>query len=227
MPGMDHRCSRVSYCAGRACRAQTSAAHRLAQPAAHHGRDLRGRRHHRHRRAHHRHAAFRGPEATDRHRKRRRRRRHDRRGARRESPGGRLPVRAGQCRHPRPEPDALQESVSTTPRPILRRSACSSICRCCMVSRTDAAAQRSQEFIAYAKANQAKMQYGSAGTGAPTHLACALLNVAMGVNITHVPYRGSALALQDMIAGRIDYHCLNRVGRDPAHRSARTPRRSR
>ena len=31
----------------------------------------------------------------------------------------------------------------------------------------------------------------------------------MGVNITHVPYRGSALALQDMIAGRIDYHCLN------------------
>ena len=78
-----------------------------------------------------------------------------------------------------------------------------------MVSRTTLPPNDLKEFIAYAKTNQAKMQYGSAGTGAPTHLACALLNVAMGVNITHVPYRGSALALQDMIGGRIDYHCLN------------------
>jgi tripartite-type tricarboxylate transporter receptor subunit TctC len=78
-----------------------------------------------------------------------------------------------------------------------------------LVARMDLPANNLQEFIAYAKANQAKMQYGSAGTGAPTHLACALLNAAIGVNITHVPYRGSALALQDMIAGRIDYHCLN------------------
>jgi tripartite-type tricarboxylate transporter receptor subunit TctC len=78
-----------------------------------------------------------------------------------------------------------------------------------MVARTDLPANNLKEFMAYAKVNQAKMQYASAGTGAPTHLACALLNVAMGVNITHVPYRGSALALQDMIAGRIDYHCLN------------------
>jgi tripartite-type tricarboxylate transporter receptor subunit TctC len=78
-----------------------------------------------------------------------------------------------------------------------------------LVARMDLPANNLLEFIAYAKANQAKMQYGSAGTGAPTHLACALLNAAIGVNITHVPYRGSALALQDMIAGRIDYHCLN------------------
>jgi tripartite-type tricarboxylate transporter receptor subunit TctC len=78
-----------------------------------------------------------------------------------------------------------------------------------MVARMDFPANNLAEFIAYAKVNQAKMQYASAGTGAPTHLACALLNVAMGVNVTHVPYRGSALALQDMIAGRIDYHCLN------------------
>ncbi len=78
-----------------------------------------------------------------------------------------------------------------------------------MVARMDLPANDLREFMAYAKANQAKMQYASAGTGAPTHLSCALLNHAMGVNITHVPYRGSALALQDMIAGRIDYHCLN------------------
>jgi tripartite-type tricarboxylate transporter receptor subunit TctC len=78
-----------------------------------------------------------------------------------------------------------------------------------MVARTTLPPNDLKEFIAYAKVNQAKMQYASAGTGAPTHLACALLNVAMGVSITHVPYRGSAIALQDMIAGRVDYHCLN------------------
>ena len=84
-----------------------------------------------------------------------------------------------------------------------------------MVARTTLPANDLREFIAYAKANQSKMQYASAGTGAPTHLACALLNSAIGVNITHVPYRGSALALQDMIAGRIDYHCLNAAAAIP------------
>ena len=78
-----------------------------------------------------------------------------------------------------------------------------------VVTRTTLPPNNLQEFIAYARANQAKMQYGSAGTGASTHLSCALFNAAIGVNITHVPYRGSSQALQDMIGGRIDYHCLN------------------
>jgi tripartite-type tricarboxylate transporter receptor subunit TctC len=78
-----------------------------------------------------------------------------------------------------------------------------------LTTRTTLPPNNLQDFIAYAKATQAKMQYGSAGTGAPTHLACALFNAAIGVNITHVPYRGSSPALQDMIAGRIDYFCLN------------------
>jgi len=90
-----------------------------------------------------------------------------------------------------------------------------------MVARTSLPADNLQEFIAYAKANQAKMQYGSAGTGAPTHLSCALLNAAIGVNVTHVPYRGSAPALQDLIAGRIDYHCLNAAAAIP-HIEGRT-----
>jgi tripartite-type tricarboxylate transporter receptor subunit TctC len=84
-----------------------------------------------------------------------------------------------------------------------------------MVSRTNLPANNLPEFIAYAKANQAKMQYASAGAGSPTHLSCALLNAAIGVNITHIPYRGSAPALQDMIAGRIDYHCLNAAAAIP------------
>jgi tripartite-type tricarboxylate transporter receptor subunit TctC len=65
------------------------------------------------------------------------------------------------------------------------------------------------EFIAYGKANADKMQYASAGTGSPTHLSCALFNVAVGLKITHVPYRGSGASIQDLVAGRIDYHCLN------------------
>jgi len=64
------------------------------------------------------------------------------------------------------------------------------------------------EFIAYAKANHANMQFGSAGTGSADHLACVLLNAAIGINITHVPYRGGAPAIQDLIAGRIDYSCF-------------------
>jgi tripartite-type tricarboxylate transporter receptor subunit TctC len=73
--------------------------------------------------------------------------------------------------------------------------------------RKDLPADDLQAFIAYAKANQAKMQFGSAGAGSGTHLACALFNAAIGVDVTHVPYRGSALGLQDLIGGRIDYLC--------------------
>lgn len=64
-----------------------------------------------------------------------------------------------------------------------------------------------KDFVAYAKANQDKMQFGSAGAGSATHLGCVLLNYVIGVNITHVPYRGTGPALQDLEGGRIDYVC--------------------
>ncbi len=76
-----------------------------------------------------------------------------------------------------------------------------------LIARKDLPAQNLQEFIAYVKANQSKMQFGSAGVGSGTHLPCVLLNTAMGVNVTHVPYRGEAPAQQDLIGGRIDYMC--------------------
>jgi tripartite-type tricarboxylate transporter receptor subunit TctC len=63
------------------------------------------------------------------------------------------------------------------------------------------------EFVAYAKANQAKMQYGSPGGGSSSHIACVVLNHIIGVDPTHVPYRGGALAMQDLVGGRIDYQC--------------------
>jgi tripartite-type tricarboxylate transporter receptor subunit TctC len=76
-----------------------------------------------------------------------------------------------------------------------------------LVTRKDLPVSSLPEFIAYAKANQAKMQFGSAGVGSPVHLACVLLNAALGVNITHIAYRGGAPAMQDLIGGRIDYWC--------------------
>jgi tripartite-type tricarboxylate transporter receptor subunit TctC len=64
-----------------------------------------------------------------------------------------------------------------------------------------------KEFVAYAKANHSKMQFASGGAGAASHLGCVVLNTAMGVNITHVPFRGGGPALQEVMGGRIDYQC--------------------
>jgi tripartite-type tricarboxylate transporter receptor subunit TctC len=76
-----------------------------------------------------------------------------------------------------------------------------------LVTRNELPVKDLKEFTAYTKANQAKMQYGSAGAGSGSHLACAQLNATLGVEVTHVPYRGSPPAMQDLIAGRIDYFC--------------------
>ena len=51
------------------------------------------------------------------------------------------------------------------------------------------------------------MQFGSAGAGSATHLGCVLLNYVLGTNITHVPYRGTGPAMQDLQGGRIDFLC--------------------
>ncbi len=76
-----------------------------------------------------------------------------------------------------------------------------------LVARKDFPADTLPAFIAHAKANQTKMQYGSAGAGSATHMTCVLLNAAIGVKITHVPYRGTGPAMQDLMGGRIDYIC--------------------
>src|SRR5437868_7035583 len=63
------------------------------------------------------------------------------------------------------------------------------------------------EFIAYLKANQDKVQFASAGAGSASHVSCVLLNAMLGINVTHVPYRGLGPAMQDLIAGRVQYIC--------------------
>jgi tripartite-type tricarboxylate transporter receptor subunit TctC len=76
-----------------------------------------------------------------------------------------------------------------------------------LIVRKDMPVNDLKEFVAYAKKNQDKMSYGSAGTGSATHLACIVLDAAMGTHITHVPYRGTGPAMGDLQAGRIDYLC--------------------
>src|SRR5262249_42759880 len=62
-----------------------------------------------------------------------------------------------------------------------------------LLARKDLPADDLAGFIAYAKANQAKMQYGSPGAGSVNHLACALLNASVGIEVTHIPYRAAIM----------------------------------
>jgi len=76
-----------------------------------------------------------------------------------------------------------------------------------LIVRKDLPANNLPEFIAYAKAHAGTLKFGSAGAGSGPHVTCLLLNAAMGVTPTHIPYRGSAQAEQDLVAGRFDYMC--------------------
>jgi len=76
-----------------------------------------------------------------------------------------------------------------------------------LIVRKDFPADDLKGFIAYAKANHTTMQYGSGGTGTSAHIGCVLLNQAIGVDVTHIPYRGGGPAMADLMAGRVDYVC--------------------
>jgi len=66
-----------------------------------------------------------------------------------------------------------------------------------------------REFMAFAKANAAKLSYGSGGIGSTPHMAGELLNLSLGVRITHVPYKGEVPALTDVLAGQLPYMFAN------------------
>ena len=61
------------------------------------------------------------------------------------------------------------------------------------------------QFVAYAKANPGKLSYGSSGVGSSSHLGAALLAQMAGIELTHVPYRGSSAAANDFLGGRLDF----------------------
>lgn len=72
-----------------------------------------------------------------------------------------------------------------------------------------------KEFIVYLKANAAKMNYGTGGVGATSHLTCLYLDSLLGVKPLHVPFRGSGPALNAVLSGEIDYVCDQTVGVAP------------
>ena len=73
-----------------------------------------------------------------------------------------------------------------------------------------------REFIAYVKANASKMNYGTGGVGATSHLTCLFLDSLLGVTPQHVPFRGSGPALNALLGGQVDYVCDQTVGVVPS-----------
>lgn len=76
-----------------------------------------------------------------------------------------------------------------------------------LVAKPQMEAKDARELVALAKARPGKLSYASAGPGTPPHLACEMFKLATGTYITHVPYRGAAPALQDVMAGQADFVC--------------------
>jgi putative tricarboxylic transport membrane protein len=76
-----------------------------------------------------------------------------------------------------------------------------------LIARKDLPANNLKELIAWLKANEKTATFGSAGVGSGTHVPCVMLNLALKLNITHIPYRGAAPVMQDLIGGRLDYMC--------------------
>jgi len=74
-----------------------------------------------------------------------------------------------------------------------------------LIVRKDFPAKTFTEFVAYVKAHADKIQYGSPGVGSGGHVCAILFDQAIGVKPTHVPYRGAAPAMQDLVGGRLDY----------------------
>lgn len=78
-----------------------------------------------------------------------------------------------------------------------------------------------KEFLAYAKANPGKINYGSAGIGSAPHLSMELIKGMAGVNMVHVPYKGAGLALADVLAGQVQALCSSLAGLLPHIKSGR------
>ncbi len=84
-----------------------------------------------------------------------------------------------------------------------------------LIVRKDLPVSTMGEFAAYVKTNQAKMQFGSAGVGTAPHIVCSEITKSIGATVTHISYRGSAEALQDLLAGHLDFYCALAISAIP------------
>lgn len=75
-----------------------------------------------------------------------------------------------------------------------------------LVARADLPVADIKEFLAFAKSHPGKLSFGSAGNGSSPHLAAEMMKSQAGLFAVHVPYRGAAPALQDLLAGQIDFY---------------------
>jgi tripartite-type tricarboxylate transporter receptor subunit TctC len=85
-----------------------------------------------------------------------------------------------------------------------------------VVAKKDLPVKDFREFVDYLKANAAKMNYGTGGVGATSHLTCLFLDSLLDVKPQHVPFRGSGPALNALLGGQIDYVCDQTVGVVPS-----------
>src|SRR5215468_2451862 len=76
-----------------------------------------------------------------------------------------------------------------------------------LIARKDLPVANLREFADYVKKNGSKMQFGSAGVGTANHLVCYEITRAIGANVAHVSYRGSAEAMTGLVAGHLDFYC--------------------
>ncbi len=78
-----------------------------------------------------------------------------------------------------------------------------------------------KELLEYLKANAGKVNWGSSGTGSSLHIGLALFQAATGVNVTHIPYKGSAPALVDLVGGQIQFMHTTTVSAEAQIRGGR------
>lgn len=90
-----------------------------------------------------------------------------------------------------------------------------------LVVRPNFPAKDGKEFLAYAKANPGKLNYASQGAGTAAHLTGEMFNVATGAKMTHVPYKGTAPALNDLIAGHVDVTFIQVSASYPLHQAGK------
>jgi tripartite-type tricarboxylate transporter receptor subunit TctC len=81
-----------------------------------------------------------------------------------------------------------------------------------LVTRPNMPAKNLKEFVSYLQANKDKVNYGSAGIGSMAHYGCVMFLSSIGVDVTHVPYRGVAPAMTDLMGGQIDFMCDQPTG---------------
>ena len=81
-----------------------------------------------------------------------------------------------------------------------------------IVTRPDFPAGNLQEFIAYLKSNESRVNEANVGVGSPTHTFCTLFQSLIGTKTGRIPYRGGAQAMNDLLAGHVDFSCISLSG---------------